>query len=430
VDKTVKYSGFWIVVALLLVIHPATAQQTTTTISPALNQQLDLIEAITSDIRGLKVLTPVSRNFPTRDQVKQFLQQQIDEQLTPAVTLRETQFYVAFDLLPANYDLRQSYVTLLGSQVAGYYDPDTQKMNVIPLNGKLGDQLALIDQITYSHEFTHAMQDQHFGLNKLGITDASNAGDNDRALAVQALVEGDATFVMQAYLLRVSQDNPLGAAAQILLSGAASGSLTLPPNTPPILQAELLFPYLPGMNFVSTLYNDGGWAAVDAVYSDLPQSTEQIMHPEKYQRHDNPVTVTFKSDDSVLGSGWQPLIDRTLGEFYLQQYLLTQLPSVDAAQAAAGWGGDRFHLFYEATTHQRAWVLHLVWDTPSDGDEFNVAYQKFADKRFGTKAASGCWSNAASAIVLVTGAASGGDWVSEAPTCQQASTLIDAQATP
>ncbi len=42
------------------------------------------------------------------------------------------------------------------------------------------------------HEMVHALQNQHFGLEKLH----QDAGDDDAALAKDALIEGDATYTM------------------------------------------------------------------------------------------------------------------------------------------------------------------------------------------------------------------------------------------
>ena len=48
-------------------------------------------------------------------------------------------------------------------------------------------------------ELTHALQDQHFGLEKLIQKVEDN---NDKLMALISLVEGDATFVQTQYMIK------------------------------------------------------------------------------------------------------------------------------------------------------------------------------------------------------------------------------------
>ena len=74
----------------------------------------------------------------------------------------------------------------------GFYDPDTQEMNTLLLSGdELGDELPPIERITYAHEYTHALQDQHFGLND--YLDAI-VEEPDATLAAMSLVEAPGTL--------------------------------------------------------------------------------------------------------------------------------------------------------------------------------------------------------------------------------------------
>lgn len=415
-----KHLRFGVLVALLVIVPVVLAQDT---VSPKLQQQLDDIEAQTRAFRGLDATSPIQRRFPTRAEVQAFLKTSLDKALPSDVAFREGQFYAAFDWMPGDSDLRALYETLLGSQVAGYYDPATKTMNVITIDGKpVGDSLGLIDQITYSHEYTHALQDQHFDLGKL--TDSQGQSAGDQTLAVQALIEGDATYTMQLYADAVIQKDPFGAGLQLLNSGVLSSG-AMPPGTPLILQDELLFPYLDGLSFVGALRQSGGEDKLNSAFEDLPQSTEQILHPQKYLSGEAPVQVDLKPE--TLGGDWTLVLSRTLGEFYLREYLQTQLPSNVAAPAAAGWGGDHFVIFYDTQTKQRAWVLNLVWDTPQDAMEFQSAYQAFGDKRFkGVANSDSCWSNDSEAVCVTTHDQN--TYIAYAPFLDLARKLFEAQA--
>lgn len=419
-------------IGLLLLSLPVTgfAQSDDFTPNDELVAQMDRLEARTSAIRGLDGLDPVTRLFPTRADVIEFVNSQLEGEETVQLYRDAGQFYIAFDLLPPDADLLVLYRDFLGDQVGGYYDPETREMNVVLLSGsRPSSTLPALEQITYAHEYTHALQDQHFGLDAF-LPDELAETNPDAYQARLSLVEGDATAVMTDYTQIITQEAPLLVLTQVLIQGAASGSLTIPAGTPPILEDELLFPYLTGSTFVNALRAEGGWALVDAAYTtNPPLSTEQIMHPEKYLAGDVPQEVTLLPDATLTADGWTLLFDRPLGEFFLRQYLDTQLSPLEVIEAGAGWGGDRYHLYVNPTTGERAWVLRLVWDTPQDADEFAENYTLFGDRRFGSAAdADGCWQGAADAVCFIT--VDDASLVSYAPTVELALALRSGQQVP
>jgi len=379
----------------LVVALPLTAQDSAPPISAALLAQLEAIEAFVHNQRGLAALEPVERRFPTRDEAIAHLRALIEAELPPETNRLVSDFYIAFDLLPPGSDYRALYLSLLGQQVGGYYDTSSRTMNTLLLRGSApGDSLPLLERIVYAHEYVHALQDQHFGIEAL---QAAAGDDTDRGFAVLALLEGDATVVMNAYTSALSQRSPLGVGLALLLQSAQSGGLTFPPGTPPILERELLAAYLDGAAFVSALYRAGGWDAVNAAYANLPQSSEHILHPQTYLDGDQPQAVTLAAFD--LGPDWEIIAESAFGEFYLREYLRTQLTAAAAAGAAAGWGGDRYRLYRREPDSALAWVLKIVWDTDADAAEFAAALNAFAAQRFaGAEPVSGCWAGGADTL--------------------------------
>ncbi len=392
-----------VLVLLVLVGLHVSAQEETApfAITPELSANMDSIEAATVAIRELEPLRAVERRFPTREQVRAYLLDSVAGEDNERIYREASQFYIAFDLLPPGTDLLALYLDFLSQQVGGYYDTETEQMNVVMLvEGFIPTvRLPSTEQITYSHEYTHVLQDQHFDLDALlGETEAQLANP-DRAQAVLSLIEGDATTVMNEYTQLLAEADSLRVLAEILVQGAASGTLTLPPGTPPIIEAELLSPYLDGAVFVNRLRREGGWAMVNAAYTDkLPQSTEQILHPDRYLAGDVPAEIMLQSP-LELSTGWALLFDRPLGEFYLREYLDTQLSGAEASAASTGWGGDRYHLYYHAERDERAWLLALVWDSEEDQDEFNTAFARFGAARFDVTAdTDGCWVSSGEAL--------------------------------
>lgn len=413
---------FALVFLVSLMAAPVFAQESTPAISPALQQQLDQIEAITAQIRQLKAQHPIERHFPSRQEVRDYVARSLSTQLTAETLQQEKQFYRAFGFLPADIDLEKVYGNLLSEQIAGFYDTETKQMNVLMIGGKqLGDQLPLLEQIVYAHEYTHALQDQNFNLGEI-MSDDMNTDEPDRALAVQSLVEGDATLSMQFYLQDALQKNP-SAAFGVLLQSLSLSAVSIPEGTPPFLVTELTFPYETGLSFVTALHNQGGWDKIDQAFTTLPVSSEQIMHPDKYLAGEAPLAVTLKDD--AVDTNWKLIINRTMGEFYLRSYLATEIPASDASKAAAGWGSDRFHLYYDAAKDEVAWVMKLTWDTPADANEFAAAYQKFGKAKYGKEAAAACWSDATGAACFTD--ANGTTLVASAPTQAMAEALLKGQ---
>src|SRR4051812_14556282 len=97
-------------------------------------------------------------------------------------------------LVPAGTDLRSVEGDVSGGEVAGYYDTKRKRLAVV--NGPAADN-RVVAEITLSHELTHALEDQRFG-----VRDLTPSGADDGATAYTALVEGTATTVMDEYTRR------------------------------------------------------------------------------------------------------------------------------------------------------------------------------------------------------------------------------------
>jgi hypothetical protein len=154
---------------------------------------------------------------------------------------------------------------------------------------------------------------------------------------------------------------------------------------PPIIVSSFSFPYDTGFQFVMDIYNGGDltlttpgdFANIEAVWNNLPQSSEQIIHPDRYLAGDAPLTVSLPPLTDTLGIGWQQLDDDVFGEFTLREYLKQQLTAEEVEQAATGWGGDRYTVFWNEATQQLVMALRLVWDSNADGAEFASLYRSY-----------------------------------------------------
>jgi len=190
-----------------------------------------------------------------------------------------------------------------------------------------------------AHEYTHALQDQHFDLESLT---SKGAGNSDTLLAVQALMEGDATLLMLQYA------NPGQSKAMLRALGKQRFDSALlqmeRAKVPRLLREDYMFPYKYGLSFVSSFST---WEEVNNIYSSPPQSTEQIMHPEKYlypSLYDAPQTIgEFATLGTALGGTWRKMLEDTLGEFGTSVYLgyISLGRSRKQGCCRLGWGPHR-----------------------------------------------------------------------------------------
>ena len=326
------------------------------------------VEAI-RELHAQKTVTPVLLDSQG---VRDWLTKANAEQTNHQALADESRVFIHLGLLPAGSSLEQMELDLDAGQVVGFYDPVSKGLYVLSESGGVGPT----EKLTFSHEYTHALQDQNFGLDKLA-TDTADQGDRD--LARTALPEGDATLSMTMWSEKYMSILDLLQVAGDSLSGPQADQLA---KAPAILRETLTFPYEQGLAFVQGVYESGGWSAVDKLYASPPDSTSQILHPELYADGVEPVSVTVPPVPTALGSGWKLTMQDTLGEFQLGIWLEGESPSSaeqsSAAAAVSAWAGDRIGL-YEGPNDSWAVVLRTTWRTSSG----RVAFQSAATRKTG-----------------------------------------------
>ena len=154
---------------------------------------------------------------------------------------------------------------------------------------------------------------------------------------------------------------------------------------PPVLVNSFLFPYTTGRDFAMSIYEQSGWAGLNDAWGNLPGSTEQIIHPDRYLAGDVPQIVTLAPLTDTLGFGWTRLEEATFGEFLLREYLGQRLGEVEVDTAATGWGGDQYTIYWQEENNGLVMVLRLSWDTPADKDQFSASFTTFAANTHGTQ---------------------------------------------
>jgi hypothetical protein len=319
------------------------------------------IEEQVVEIRGIEPTKAVDPQVLDEAELKVRLTKSFNEDNPPDLIAANERLLKGMGMFPEDASLSGLYLELLGSQVAGFYSPKVDELYVVSRTGGLGPT----ERVTFAHEYTHALQDQKFDLESF---DLAAVGEGDRGLGRLSLIEGDATLSMSLWL---QQHLTPAEQARLIQESLNPEALAILQKMPPILRESLGFPYDAGLRLVLKIYQTGGWPAVDMAFARPPASTEQVMHPEKYEANEAPLVVDIPDDLATrMGAGWTVGLEDTLGEFQLGVWLRGALRRVVPANgAAAGWGGDRVAIL---NGPNGAWGIALVtdWDTPADATEF------------------------------------------------------------
>jgi len=326
---------------------------------------------------GLKFKTPPKVEVRSKEQVRAFVVQQFQDPKSLREFTGMEAAYKRLGMLPDTLDLKKFLVELLTEQIVGYYDPKTKVLYVV------SDAPAEAASITITHELIHALQDQYISLDSAQKLE----GQNDRQSAAQAVFEGQAVYEQIAAMLggnNVAVNLPGGWDRVREMIRENQSSMPVFAAAPVVIQETLIFPYLSGAEFVRNYKerNPG-----KQLYQDMPQSTEQILHPGAYfAKRDAPTDITLPPL-----SGVTPVYENTIGEFETRLFLFQHLKDQnEAIRGATGWDGDRYVLFNTSGGQGIAWVT--VWDSAVDASEFFNLLSESVEKRYGVKASASAGS--------------------------------------
>jgi hypothetical protein len=141
--------------------------------------------------------------------------------------------------------------------------------------------------------------------------------------------------------------------------------------------------YMKGLGFVFAV-QEKGWSEVEKLYAEYPpQSTEQILHPEKWSAHEGPSRITFSSLEKVSAlRDWELLDTDVVGEFRWRVIFKEQGLGAEAEAAAAGWDGDRYAIFKRKDSDATLMLLSTSWDSEAQAEEFAAAYGRLLAAKY------------------------------------------------
>ncbi|MFC7176255.1 Hvo_1808 family surface protein [Halosegnis marinus] len=297
--------------------------------------------------------------------------------------------------------------------VGGFYSPSEERIVVVSEN----TTTPRLNEIVLAQELMHALQFDFAENRSFGLTDEYEAAfgtgrmTTDRHNAYDAVIEGDGNYVDYIYRQRCDGSwdcltvEQAGGAGAVYDAGEWGAILTQ------------YAPYSDGPSFVREVYREGGWEAVNALYRNPVQSTEQLVHPERYP-DDAPRAVAL---DDRSGGAWERLVPPANGS-------LGGLPGMNAShdtfgeagmvsmfvapgfpggtetvfrrgafltgddfdpydyrfEATTGWDGDRIEVYVtddSAATNETGYVWRSVWDSSADAAAFADAYRELLSVR-------------------------------------------------
>jgi len=319
------------------------------------HDELEVVLEEIREVRGLNPKTDISIEVVTISWIEENWALPYAESQREEIYYEEI-IYKALFLLPSEANLTEIRINQFKATMAAavgdkvyltkeYFDPS--------------DELKALEIL--AHEITHIIQRQHFNPPERSTHDGKQARS--------ALIEGDALITAEEFVLHHF--------------GIKIGDLSNMSYSP--IEEVWLFPYKYGRSFVRGLLEAGGWDMVNSALKNPPNTTEQILHPEKYLACEG---FVVPDSPSLEGMGWKRIKSDRMGEHFILTILSTSLSEERATEAAKGWNGDNLTLYMDNDAFMIEWVI--VWDSEQDATQFAGSFQELLEKR-GDRLPSGVW---------------------------------------
>lgn len=319
-----------------------------------------------AEITGLSLKTPVKQHTMRRDELKGYFEARIKESVKPEEIRLEELVLKRFGLAPKDFDLKKTTIDLMSEQAAAFYDYRKKKMVLLEGDSGLSQDMALV------HELAHALADQHFRLDRF-LKAASE--DDDRSLARMAVMEGQATWLMSEFMAAgmgqsLTRNNTAVEMMQRMAGSAGSG-FPIFNSVPLYMKESLVFPYAQGMMFQHKVVEKMGKVAFSEVFRRPPESTQEILHPERYFAREAAVKPPLP--ELPAPKQWKPVTGGTAGEFDHRVLLKQYSPNFELL--ASEWRGAQFRIFEHRSTKRIVLSYASQWGSEKVAGDFFRAYQ-------------------------------------------------------
>lgn len=351
---------------------PVPSPTATYVVAPALINKDKIAEIIkfVEKQRQLSLPTEIPIKFLTRRQLREQWRDSSFDVATLEAVQTQQEFYRILGLIEPDVDLVEAAFDSQTNILLGYYTPKEKAMYIIAESVNMFAE----EEMTFAHEYVHALQDYHFDLNNIITEDRSG----DALLAARSLPEGDARLVEELFTREnIGQDELDYNIYRYLFQER-------PPlkGVSPALGIFTYFPYTAGEYFVIYLFIQGNysWDLVNQAYYNLPVSSEQVMHPEKYLAGEVPIPIILPDLALALGNSWREIDRDVWGEAGFLVWLIDEVDDQTAINGAAGWDGDAYTLWVDQTD-RRLLAESSLWASNAEATEFSEAFKVYMNLR-------------------------------------------------
>lgn len=321
---------------------------------PAIVEVADQVESV----RGLDFDRSVNVEPITEAEMDRRLADYLSTYYPERFYARRSKAWQTIGALPRDVGYLEAIDAYQQGQVLGFYNSQNEELVYT------GDaELNRIEQFVLAHELTHAIDDQHFDLDRLDHL--VGRCQEERFQAALGIVEGSANHFATQVLINfpIQEVGPI--------PGDDAG------DVPPFVVEIMAYPYTTGQRFADTLSDADGPAAIDDALETFPTTTEQVLHPTKFP-HEVGESLDVPDFAPTFGEGWRDLDVMEVGELWLKVLLHLRLEDQVAASAAAGWNGGTYRAWTDG--NDVAVIMSTVWDTPKDAQEFSEGLERWVSR--------------------------------------------------
>jgi hypothetical protein len=373
-----------------------TAAQAPAKISPEQAKQLfalvDELIKFSSEESGLSIKSTVKRELTNRATVESYLKEKFEEDESAKRMQRSEIVLKKFGLLDRDFSLKPFLLALLKEQIEAYYDSKAKTVYML-------DWVDIEEQKpVLAHELTHALQDQHYDLEKWNdqtpnevslnaLDDSDHLAKDEMDTAREAVVEGQATAVMMDYTLKplgkslVKDPEIMDYVKQQMASSEDSPVLA---RAPLLLSESMLFPYREGLSFEQDVWMDQGRTAAFAGALDRPPASSwEILNPREYEKRHTPAVPLLPNIHPLVDALYKPYDIGQVGQ--LDLHILTELFGGDqlandltsAWNGGIYWAGQRLSAktaIEQAKTDSIALFYLSAWKNAASAESFAQLY--------------------------------------------------------